>query len=63
MFYHNLVTRNKSIDMNGKKYTWDYMQECAIIRIFKMKYPQYKDMNITELFNKKLYQHGERRSP
>ncbi len=62
MYYHNLVTRGKPIDMNGKKYTWDYMQECAIIRIFKMKYPQYKDMNITELFNKKMYQHGEIRS-
>jgi len=57
MYYHNLVTRNKQIDFNGKKFTWDYMQECAIIRIFKIKYPQYKDINMTELFNKKMYQH------
>ena len=63
MYYHNLVTRNKPINFNGKNFTWDYMQECAIIRIFKMKYPQYKDVNMTELFNKKMYQHGERRSP
>ncbi len=31
MFYHNFVVRNKRIEYRGKSYTWDQMQECAIL--------------------------------
>jgi hypothetical protein len=64
-FYHNYVTRNQPIRMSTfnkklgkmapKNYTWDYMQECAIIRFFKTKYPIYKNMDLSALLNKSLY--------
>jgi hypothetical protein len=64
-FYHNYVTRNQPIRMStfnkktgksvSKNYTWDYMQECAIIRFFKIKYPIHKNLDLSELLNKHLY--------
>lgn len=38
MFYHNFVIRNKEIQFKGKIYSWDEMQECAILNnSFKSK--------------------------
>ncbi len=55
MFYHNFHDRTESILFRDKKYNWDYMQECAIIRLFKMKYPKYAHLHLSELIKKYLY--------
>ena len=58
LFYHNMIQRNTPINFEGKKYSWDYMQECAIIRYFKIKYPKYAKINISIILNKQLYNKG-----
>ena len=58
LFYHNMIQRNTPINFEGKKYSWDYMQECAIIRYFKIKYPKYAKINISIILNKQLYNIG-----
>jgi hypothetical protein len=55
LFYHNIIQRNTPIDFQNKKYSWDYMQECAIIRFFKQKYPMYENLNLSMILNKELY--------
>lgn len=55
MYYFNNTIRNTLISFKDRNYTWDYMQECAIIRLFKIKYPKYAHVNISGLCNKFLY--------
>lgn len=55
MYYFNYHVRNTLIHFKDRKYTWDYMQECAIIRLFKLKYPKYAHVNISGLCNTYLY--------
>lgn len=55
MFYLNYRIRTKPILFKGQSQKWDYMQECAIVRLFKMKYPKYAHVNISGLCNKYLY--------
>ena len=53
--YHNNYTREVLIDMKGKSYTWDSQQECAIIRLFKMKNPKYIHEDVFKILNKYTY--------
>ena len=53
--YHNNYTREVLIDMKGKQVSWDSQQECAIIRLFKMKNPKYINEDVFKILNKYTY--------
>jgi hypothetical protein len=55
MFYLNHIIRNTAFTVNDKKTSWDFAQESAIVRFFKIRYPKYVNVNISDILNKHLY--------